>query len=368
MLVKHALLVTLQIALGAASPLPAPTAPPGVSVELRTVGNKTTFRLSEVVPLEVAFRVTGDVVYSIEIADGWHPAPNADRFIVEPGHNVINRNVWLLQGITCCDSRRSRLSSAPAVYPYELTDLVRFTEPGEYRIQYTTRRVFAGPPVTGYNESPIRISSNILTIRIIPDDPHWLEALLPGALKGADPTPVNEEFRAFRALPARGSLEPPAASAAMVRYRRATRQLRLLDTPAAIRARVSRLRTSTVDEWRRHEASGNGYSLVDDSVAYSSRPDLVAAALGARAADADFGLMRGYFELWTNVVLERDHPELVRLGRTGRIGRPASAAELRRVTQATLLATLRELARSKTRMAAEITAATIRSVERDWAR
>jgi hypothetical protein len=318
--------------------------------------------------LEVAFRATGDDPFSIEIADGWHRAPAADRFLIEPRQSVIDRNVWWLQGIACCDSRRGLLTTAPAVYPHELTDFVRFTQSGEYRIQYATRRVFTGPPTRTFDPSAMLVRSNVLTIRIIEDDPRWIQDVLPTALAGADPTPVMSELRELRRLPERGSLAPPVASHAMVRYRHATRQLRMLDAPKAIQARVSLLRMPTVDEWRTFEASGDGYAAVDTSVAYSSRPDLVAAALRERAASADFGIIRGYFELWVNVILERDHPGLVRLTRAEGVRLPETAGDLRRGASRELLATLRELARSKTGIAAEITAGTIRSVESDLAK
>lgn len=59
---------------------------------------------------------------------------------------------------------------------------------------------------------------------------------------------------------------------------------------------------------------------VESLVAYSSRPDLVAPALEARAAAPEFGITRGYFELWHKVILERDYPRLV--GLDARMGRP----------------------------------------------
>jgi hypothetical protein len=142
----------------------------------------------------------------------------------------------------------------------------------------------------------------------------------------------------------------------------------MLDTPEAIRARVFSLRLPSVAEWRTFEADGSGSLGSDASVAYSSRPYLVAAALRERAAAPDFAVMRGYFNLWVNVLLERDHPDLVRLTRADEVRLPETAADLRRIVQRTLLAALHELAGSKTGIAAEITIATIRSVERDTAK
>jgi hypothetical protein len=98
-MIRLPLLVLLQLAIGVTGPLPTPTAPPGLAIELRTVANRTTFRLSELVPLEVVFRPTKDDTFSIEIADDWNRAPAADRFLIEPRQSVIDRNVWWVTGI-----------------------------------------------------------------------------------------------------------------------------------------------------------------------------------------------------------------------------------------------------------------------------
>ena len=353
----------LQAAIGFVGPLPEPSTPSGLEIELRTVGGKAEFRLSEIVPLEIAFRATGALAYSLETADGWNHAPAQDRFLVDPGQEVISRNVWWMAGaIVCCDSKRNFLSSVPTIVNHELTDFLRFTQAGQYRVQYTTRRVFAGRQVRAYDPSALLVRSNVITIRIIPDDPEWLRAALPRALAGVDAAPPRREFyEQANRLPS-SRLKPPP-STAMRRYQRALRELRLLDTPEAIRARVSRLKVPTIEEWRSGEAKGNGYS-VETSTAYSSRPDLVEAAMRERAGMPDFGVTRGYFELWANVLAERDHPELVRLTNREGLLRPDQLAAWRSSREAAVKS-LRELNRRKVGLAAEITATTIRFVQRD---
>lgn len=362
------LLSLMQLAIGSVGPLPPPTAPAGLHVQLRTVANRTTFRLSEIVPLEVAFRSSGPSPYSIELADKWNAAPATDRFLVEPSESVIDRHVWWLEGIVCCNSRRALLTSTSSVYSHELTDVLRFTEPGEYRIQYSTRRVFRGMPAVGYEPSDMLVRSNVILIRIIEDDPRWLYEVLRAALAGVKTPPPIKERQGYPPLPLRDSLQPARASDAMIRYRNAARQLRMLDTPEAIRARVAGIQLPSVDEWRRTEATGDGYSGVDGSVAYSGRPDLVAAALGERASAPDFGVVRGYFDVWVRVLLERDHPTLVRLNRPRDTRAGETLDEWDRVARQGLLDTLRELNRSKTGVAAEITGATVRQEERALAR
>lgn len=362
------LLAVLQSALGVEGPLPAPVAPPGLEVELRAVGSRTTFRLSEPVPVEVSFRSSTPSTYRIEIADGWSVAPTTDRFTVAPGRSVIDRQVWWLPAFTCCDSRRPLLRATPAVYEYELTDLLRFTEPGEYRVQFSTRRIFTATRAGRTDSSDLVVRSNVLTIHVIEDDPKWLDEMLSTALAGVTAEPSASERRALPRLPSQGSLVKPTVSDAMRRYIAATRQLRLLDTPAAVSARVARIVMPPVEEARFIEAKVGGMIPVDSSVAYSSRPDVVAAALEARASAPEFGITRGYFELWHKVVLERDYPRLVRLGRSDGPRVPETGGAAGVLTKRQLLNIVQRLNAAKVGVAAELTATTVRRVDQELAR
>jgi hypothetical protein len=331
----------LQSAIGFVGPLPDPSTPSGLEIELRTVGGKTEFRLSEIVPMEIAFRVTGTTPYSIETADGWNHAPAQDRFIAEPGQEVIGRNVWWMGGaIICCDSKRNFLSSIPTIVNHELTDFLRFTQPGQYRLQYTTRRVFAGRQVRAYDPSALLVRSNIITIRIIPDDPQ------------ANRLPSSR-------------LKPPP-STAMRRYQRALRELRMLDTPEAIRAREPPHNADARGMAKRRSERQRILACRSvDCVFQPSRPGRGGDARACR--DARLRSARGYFELWANILAERDHPELVRL--TNRDG-PLTPDELAawRTSRETAVKSLRELNRRKVGLAAEITTTTIRFVQRDLGR
>ena len=89
----------------------------------------------------------------------------------------------------------------------------------------------------------------------------------------------------------------------------AERSLATLDTEEAIRERVRRLKMPSEREWRRHK--GNGYAGVDGRpVRLSTRPDLVAAAMEARALEPDFAVQFGYVVAWAEVLTQRYHPEL----------------------------------------------------------
>ena len=267
-------------------------------------------------------------------------------------------------------SRRPFLRATPTVYGYELTDALRFTEPGEYRVQFSTRRIFTATG-TGIDDlSDLVVRSNVLTIHVVEDDSLWLAEMLPIALAGVSAAPPASERHALPRLPNRGSLVKPTASDAMRRYAAATRQLRLLDTPDAVSARVARISVPTVEEWRVVEAKADGMIPVpvDSWVAYSSRPDLVAAALEARAAAPEFGITRGYFDLWHRVILERDFPRLVRLGRPDGTRKPETGGAAGVLKKRQMLEVIRRLSEVKRGIAAEMTTTTIRWIERGLAK
>lgn len=82
----------------------------------------------------------------------------------------------------------------------------------------------------------------------------------------------------------------------------------------------------------------------------------------------DFGIVRGYFDLWVDIILERDHPDRFRLRgeneqRDGTWYRPAQRSAASQV-----LETVRRLNRRKTGSAAEMTSTTIRAIERELAK
>jgi hypothetical protein len=234
------LLSLMQSAMAVSGPLPAPAAPPGLQVELRTASGKNTFRLSEIVPLEVALRSSTPSTYWIELADGWNWAPNADRFLVEPSTTILDRSPYASL-ITCCDSLRRQLTSKAAVYQHELTDFLRFTEPGEYRIQYTTRRVFGGPANRKFDPSDMLIRSNVLTITVTDDEPQWLDVTLADALRELAGSRASRDSDGLTVMPSQRPRASTATIMATAKLRRAERQLRMLDTPEAIRARVAHL-------------------------------------------------------------------------------------------------------------------------------
>lgn len=338
--------------------------PQGVSLELRTVGGKRTFYLSETIPLEIWFASSKPSTYSIELADGWNEVPTFDRFVIEPAADIIDRvSGPPVVGIVCCDSRRPYLQAAPAIYTYDLTDSVRFTRPGTYRIQYTTRRVFTGAS-RGNKPSDITARSNVISITIVDDDPAWLDSVFRDAIAAQVRAPSTREVNDFFAPPALGSLRRQRPAPALAAATRASRMLRMLDTLDAIRVRVARLQTPTVAEWRDIEASGNGFVGGDRSVALSSRPDLMAAALSERASLPGFGVMRGYAEVWADVIMEMQHPRMFSVRQEDEARDWDAYGTWRTAIVRELLERLQRIVAEKTGTSAEITRATILALER----
>jgi hypothetical protein len=255
------LLLLAQSALGVPGQMQPPAAPPGLHVELRTAADRHTFHLSEIVPLEIVFQSSRPATYSLELADGWNSAPGQDRMLVQPGETVIRRLEGY--GIVCCASHRAALTATPAVYAYDLTDLVRFTEPGEYQVQYSSRRVFAGPPTPGdAGASDLVVRSNVITLTVVDDEAGWTGRALRAALDVLPDGPFDRFTLGVATLLA--SFHRGPLSKSLVTSLTAYRQLRQLDTPLAIHERVWRLRmpeSVPISEARRSRVPPSPLSL-----------------------------------------------------------------------------------------------------------
>jgi hypothetical protein len=354
---------------------PGPNIAPGLHVELNTRDARTTFHLYESIPLEIRISSSSPRKYSIELDRGWNAVAGDVDFLVSPGDAAISPLATSVAGYACCSSRRVFLTKTPEVFRYYLTTRVRFLRAGEYQVQYRTREVFrgAGLKKDQYNDrGDVRAISNVIMFTILPDDPEWNAATLKQALAILDDTNASrvlerDRRRAERAFgpqpPERRTtrLAPPEA----MRYYDARHALQVLDTEEAIRERVRRIQMPTVSDWR--ESGEHGYTGVDDSlVKMTTRPDLVVTALEHRAARSDFGVQRGYVDLWVQALMQRDVPELSYLI-PEESPRSVQSAMARAAENARkqVLGYLRNVASAKAGIASEMTTQTIRMLERD---
>ncbi len=296
--------------------------PLALHLSLRTVDGGSTFHLFETIPIEVAYSTTRPDTFTIEMDEAMNPAGGSRRFEIDAPDGVdgvlLTEQEWGSRTFICCESDKRPLSQKPVTFKRELTDYLRFQKPGTYQIFLSTHRVFKiGSAEEQFMESKFALTSNILTLTILPDDPDWDARRLAGILTELDNPRlkanhdsmkkkidlVNSETHKHEAI---------ANDLAHTPYAVAQKMLNALDTPEAIRERVDRMDLvsskylgSLVD----YEGETIFYQPL---LASTVRPDLVVAAMEARARRPDFGVDYDYAYRWAQFLAQRDDTAIFR--------------------------------------------------------
>ena len=204
--------VLLQVRAQPVAPSPAPN----VKLEVRTRDNQKTFRMGEIIPLELRFSSTVQhqmdgrnydrsgrldlETYTVEPRSGW-----------KDPLDLYFRTVASIGGGT---GAIYALSSEPILIIAELNEWVRFEHAGEYRVTVQSSRV-RGEPVV----------SNQVWLTIVDPTPEWQEETLKTALAALAASAPAWPFGSGVSDPGRNAI----------------RTLRFLGTPAAAREMAHRV-------------------------------------------------------------------------------------------------------------------------------
>lgn len=353
--------------------------PPGLRFNLQTQGGRNTCHLYETIPFEMVFTSSRSMAYSIELLEGTNPAGQSDRFEIEPANSIVLVKPDLGgMSIVCCISNRPYLSAKPVVLRKELTDILRFEKPGVYEMFVTTHRVFEGngtpkPPHTSdlyYKQSQLALTSNLLTLTILPDDPEWDTQRLADVLRQLHDPQVIDNYNKTVAAATRDNrwyMYPGNAIhfVEQTAWLKALKGLNALDTQDAIHQRVANA-PITMDE---HELRS---SLLpwQFALASTSRPNLMVAALLDRAKDPAQAVDDGFASICIRYMNQRDHPEMYRPSR-GDVDRRIRSdrwGPLEIEAKQQLVPFLRSTLPTKTGAAKKTTSRTLEGLELDIAR
>jgi hypothetical protein len=231
-LLALALLLTAMLAASLAQTA-TETAPSDVKLTAAVHGGQTTFRVGEVIPLELSFTSTAPGKYQFDNASYDRSGRlNSETFSVEPKSGWDDPLELYFRSYAGFMGGGLRgietLASKPAVVHLELNEWVRFKEPGRYRITITSSRVSKnGAPLF----QGINVTSNQLTLTIASPMKEWQDSTLRTAIAVLDIPPPTGPVR----------LDQPDPR------REAAKTLRYLGTPAAARAMARRITGSGWD-------------------------------------------------------------------------------------------------------------------------
>ena len=260
--------------------------PPDLKFELRTQDGKDTYHLYETIPLEMVFASSRPLVYSIAMNESMDWQAKKYRFEVDAEDAVIRYDIRYREGIVCCSYESLELSSKPVVLRKELTDFLRFGRAGTYQLFATTQRVFRnhGPANGEPTGTTVSLTSNLVTLNILPDDPEWDRERLTNALRILRDRKATDDYNR--------TMDDQSP------WFRALKALSVLDTAEAIRERVA-FGPLAEDNWPLRIA-----------LASSTRPDLMLAALEERGKDTSIALGDRFENAWTKFMIQRDCPDV----------------------------------------------------------
>jgi hypothetical protein len=343
--------------------------PAGVKVVLRTKDGRSTFRLFETIPVELDFSSAAPSAYSIELDETMNFAGSANRFEVSSNDSVFLTLSQIVSGTAvCCASNKRYLSRKALTLRRELTDYLRFEKPGTYSLFFITKRVFRNlGKQDDFGSSKLTLTSNLLTLTILPDDSEWDSQQLDTALRKLRDPHVKANYLATirRAKQRETEIDEDFAMTNFVSQTElvtAQKSLNALDTDEAIHQRMKMMEMVSKKDLEMARDFLTGSMLFQPLLASTTRADILEPAMCARAEEPDFGVDYDYVQWWRKYLVQRDHPELLRpffneaerQKKAGDYSVHVDKAELE------LLAKLETLVQSKKGDAQKVTALTIK--------
>ena len=180
------------------------TPPTDVRLTVRVQTGQSTFRIGEVIPLELSFSSTSPNKYQFDNASYDRSGRlNAETFAIEPGAGWDDPLALYFRSFQCFIGGGLRgispLSTQPTIIHLELNEWVRFKEPGRYRVTVTSSRVSK----TGSSSilSSVQVTSNELTLTLISPTKQWQESILQAATAALDGPPQTTSARPDQTRP-----------------------------------------------------------------------------------------------------------------------------------------------------------------------
>jgi hypothetical protein len=182
---------SMQAAFALAPGLPAESE---VKLTVRTHGGQAVFQIGEVIHLELSFVTTVPNKYQLATTpyNRWIEWHNLEGIEIQPQLGwddpldlyFRSRKFEYFDG-TGLSAMPEEISTEPTVVLVELTEWVRFKDPGQYRVALKSGRVSKlrlEPGTEGAERVTVRSNSNELLLTIVPASKEWQQQTLKDAL------------------------------------------------------------------------------------------------------------------------------------------------------------------------------------------
>jgi hypothetical protein len=221
------LLLLMGIAAARTCAQSAPPVDPKVVLTVSLATRQREFHIGETIPLQLLFSSAIKDRYQLNMAQYDRSGRMGyEHFSLSPSEGAVDPLPTYGGGMGGMRTYRF-LSPEPATINLNLNEWVRFTQPGEYRLNVLSDRVAIRDPSNAFGASQISARSNEISLNIVPADRAWQKQVFSDAVAALNkPAPSKpEQVEAY-------------ATARM----QAMQTLRFLGTAGAARELAGRLR------------------------------------------------------------------------------------------------------------------------------
>jgi hypothetical protein len=220
-------LLFVGMAVGHTCAQETPPVDPNVVLKVAIASDQREFRIGETIPLQLSFSSTVKDRYQINMAQYDRSGRmNHEQFNVSPAQGAVDP-LLNYYGVGGGLTSFQYLTPAPWTIKLNLNEWIRFTQPGEYRLNVSSTRAGVRDQSNPSGTSPITARSNEITLKIVTADPVWQKRIFKNAVANLDaPASLKAEQR-----------EQYATS-----RRQAAETLRFLGTPEAVQEMAKRMR------------------------------------------------------------------------------------------------------------------------------
>lgn len=157
----------------------APAAPAPSPLHFQISTPKTTYHVGEVIPIELTFSADVPGAFRIQPAPASQTAPFLDDVILEPAEvaSANNAIAGVFFGRRAAPPKPELLTPTPKHFSLILNPRITIKQPGTVKLRFDSKRVVAD--LEGDDQPPaFPLTSNTLTIEIVPATPEWQAAEL----------------------------------------------------------------------------------------------------------------------------------------------------------------------------------------------
>jgi hypothetical protein len=240
-----------------------PPRDPNVVLQVAVVGGDRPFHVGETISLELAFSSALASRYEVNMATYDRSGRmEYERFAVTPADGVVDPLASGKPGYGGGITSFNYLSKDPWTIVLHLNEWVRFTRPGRYDINITSRRVGVKDESRPGGTAPITVAAPAISLTIVPATPEWQQATHDASVAALN--------------------RPPPAGDPMDTYRNAR-----LDALNALRFLGTVDATRELGRWLRPAPFGNTAGLASLGLLTSPERDVARQTLEAALTDPD---------------------------------------------------------------------------------